>query len=567
VVDDEPTGRLILNRMLGRLGFEVVEAENGEAAVERFQACQPDLVLMDVMMPVMDGYEATRRIRRLERGRFVPIIFLTAITSREDQAKCFDAGGDDVLSKPYDTTLLASKISALERIRTLHGETEMLLNRLHRDQEIARHLYDVVVTAPNVAGDALSVYLEPAGQFSGDVFLSARGPSGDLHVILADFTGHGLAAALGALPAAETFRAMVSKGFSGAQVLDGLNAKLTRLLPPGLFMAAQYLVVHRDLSRASMLNCGMPDALVLDGAGGGVKQRIVSSELPLGIIQDERYQLTPVSVTEGDRIVLLSDGAVEAESTGGEQFGAERIEAALIAAAGGPRVPRLVSELEAFCAGREPDDDVSVVEVAIVAGLVEDPAGAREEALAREDATLSGGLEPEGDTPPGAGGAAADWEFALSLSGQRLRTKEPVPLIINEVQELEGLAEHRTALFTILTELYVNALDHGLLRLDSSLKTLEGGFGRYFEEREHRLARLAEGTVRFRLSCAAAGSGGRLTIRVEDTGSGFDFETYRANRNDRGAALSGRGLQLVESLCESLVFDRPGNQVEAIFVW
>ncbi|MEW8431811.1 MAG: response regulator, partial [Candidatus Thiodiazotropha sp.] len=101
IVEDEVTNRMILKALLKKRGYNVIEAENGVEAIQQFREHAPDLIFMDVMMPVMDGYEAAGEIKQLAGDQFVPIIFLTAMSDEEALARCVEVGGDDFLSKPY----------------------------------------------------------------------------------------------------------------------------------------------------------------------------------------------------------------------------------------------------------------------------------------------------------------------------------------------------------------------------------------------------------------------------------------------------------------------------------
>jgi hypothetical protein len=117
-----------------------------------------------------------------------------------------------------------------------------------------------------------------------------------------------------------------------------------------------------------------------------------------------------------------------------------------------------------------------------------------------------------------------------------------------------------------LTELYVNALDHGILQLDSSLKKGEDGFTRYFQQREHRLQSLTEGEIRISLRLYTQHRGGYMVIQVEDSGHGFDINGV-VLQEVPGTLFSGRGIMLVRSLCKQLHYAHPGNKAEAIYVW
>ena len=119
LVDDDRINRVLLNAILKREGYTVLEANDGQEAVDIFDNEKPDLVLMDVMMPVMDGYEATKLIKSRGVDRFVPVIFLTAVTDEKALAKCVECGGDDFLVKPYNRVILKAKIDAMLRIRSV----------------------------------------------------------------------------------------------------------------------------------------------------------------------------------------------------------------------------------------------------------------------------------------------------------------------------------------------------------------------------------------------------------------------------------------------------------------
>lgn len=117
IAEDSAADRLLLSTIVRRQGHQVLTAANGAEAVDLFRRQQPDLVLMDAMMPVMDGFEAARQIKALAGETLVPIIFLTSLTESEALARCLEAGGDDFLAKPYNQVILAAKIKAMDRLR------------------------------------------------------------------------------------------------------------------------------------------------------------------------------------------------------------------------------------------------------------------------------------------------------------------------------------------------------------------------------------------------------------------------------------------------------------------
>ena len=153
VVDDEAVNRMVLSAMLRGQGFEIIEAEDGERGVEICRTLVPDLIFMDIMMPTMDGFEATTRIKEMLGDVFVPVIFLTAISDEIQLRRCIEVGGDDFLTKPYSRTLLQAKIDAALRVRAMHldlarqrDELASYRNRQQRDLEVAKRILDNVGT-------------------------------------------------------------------------------------------------------------------------------------------------------------------------------------------------------------------------------------------------------------------------------------------------------------------------------------------------------------------------------------------------------------------------------------
>jgi two-component system, HptB-dependent secretion and biofilm response regulator len=559
IVEDEITNRMILKTLLKKRGYRVIEAENGAEAVEEFKQHEPDIIFMDVMMPVMDGYQATETIKQLSGDHFIPIIFLTAISDEQAMARGIEAGGDDFLSKPYSQTVLSAKIKAMERIRSLHRDTRMLYSRMQRDEEIAEQVFSGAVVAGNVALEHIHTLLKPASVFSGDLMLTAFAPSHDLYVMLGDFTGHGLAAALGALPTSEAFRSMTAKGFAPRQILHAINNKLYSLLPSGMFLAVQFIKVDHQLDHVTIINCGMPDCYLVEQQTGRIKERIKSRSLPLGIapdleFKDEFYHL---QIVEGDRVILATDGVIEARNTQGELFGQSRyLEIIQQDLVDSYIIAQLALALESFCEQAPQDDDISVVEVPLIRQIF--PAWGRNSLPDEIQRDLPEFYRIEEHRN--------GIEFQYTLYGAQLRRADPIPVLINSIQEAVGLHDHRRPLFTILTELYINALDHGVLGLDSDLKQGENGFTHYFQQREQRLDNLTQGRIQLKLGIHRQSNGGFILITVEDSGQGFDFQNFRSDPTNE-QRYSGRGLLLVESLCKQLRFRDPGNKVEVLYPW
>lgn len=555
VADDAPVNRLALTSLLKKQGHAVVTAENGQEAVDLFDREQPELVIMDIMMPQMDGYDATRLIKSRAKERFIPVIFVTAMSDEDSLVHCVKQGGDDFLTKPYNPLILKAKIEALTRIRELYAlvqsQNEDLRgyrDRLTREQELASSVLTRILHSGALHESHLKFWLSPAAIMNGDLLLVARTPAGSLHVFLGDFTGHGLSAAVCALPAAQVFYDMSAQGYPISDIAGGINRKLKDVLPSHLFCAACLVDLDSTGRRLTVWNGGIPDVLVWRHSQG-VFRRFPSDHLPLGVVSPEFFS-GAVSVAElrpTERVYLYTDGLIEATDADGAMFEQASIEACLEQLADPESLFESIRErVTAFCGDVPLHDDIALVEIASapLPALREESAGW---SVARP--ALPGRLQA-----------------ALEFDAEGLRGGDMMPTLMPLLNSLHVGPSHRESIHIILKELLSNALEHGVLRLDSALKNSVEGFGKYYDLREQTLASLENGWIKVELLQEHLGRTGTLTIRVEDSGPGFDYadEQPELSENTRPWA---RGIPLVRSLCREVVYRGNGNLVEAVYAW
>ena len=560
IVDDDKTNRKVLETILKSSGFDIKTAEDGEQAVAVFKENKIDIVFMDVMMPVMDGYKATRIIKSISETNdvFTPVIFLTALTDDKTLAKCIDAGGDEFISKPYNIAVLDSRIKAMERVRDLSRKTSYMYNQLRNDEELAVKVFSNAVLADNINNEEIRDILKPAEIFSGDMLVSAYSASRDINVLLGDFTGHGLTSAIGALPASEVFRAMTAKGYSLPEIVKTINAKLCKLLPTGMFMACQLVSIDNELAHVAICNFGMPPVYIRHN------DKIISADstmLPLGISTDidftQHVQYFDVEI--GDRIIMSSDGVVEARNKDDQEYSDNRLVNIINNYSSGKDefiIDHLYADLEDFCDQSPQNDDISIAEIRLSPEILPpwDIATISEE-KASDIEIKSHGKENTSCV-----------EFTIKNCGENIKKLDPVPQIVNNVSQIISTNKHSQSIFTILTELYVNALDHGILGLDSSLKKSPEGFSQYFKNREKALGSIGDAFINISIKIEEDSDKYVIIIRIEDSGKGFDISGYSLNDELTRTKAFGRGIALVQNLCHSLQYELPGNIVEAIYV-
>jgi hypothetical protein len=293
-------------------------------------------------------------------------------------------------------------------------------------------------------------------------------------------------------------------------------------------------------------NGGMPEGYVHEVATGR-RTPLMSRHLPLGVLSAEAFddstEVWPMAL--GDRVFLLSDGVLDTADANDQLFGAERLQQVFAA----NREPdRLFEDIEqALAAFRgQARDDVSMVEITLQAGQ---PLRAAEPMYA-----------DSGQSCP------LDWSVSFEFRAQTLRTYNPLPYLLQLLLEIHGLREQSGALYSVMAELYSNALEHGVLGLDSRLKRDAQGFAQYYRQRHERLAQLDSGYVRVHMQVVPTDKGGKLTLRLEDSGQGFDVEQELARPVDIDR-LSGRGLSLVRQLSSAVGWSDGGRTVYVEFCW
>lgn len=529
IVDDNEINRRVLREMLELEGHQVVEAHNGHEAIELFQQREPSLVLMDIMMPGMDGQEATRHIKSLTGERHTPVIYVTA-KSTTALPTALAAGGDDFITKPVDFKLLQAKIRAHLRVQRLNRQ-------LSQQQQLMAHFFDAALQQSYLDPDVIRHHMAPASAFNGDILLAERGPHGGLYVLLGDFTGHGLGAAMGTLPAAQVFFAMTRKGACVADLAREINRQLHTLLPPGMFLAATLLELGPSGTHVNLWSGGMPRIWWLD-RDNRLKSPLPSFHMPLGILTDAEFDpaVQAYAVDPGDRLYLHSDGLTEADNETGAIFGESRLEHILTNPVDDP-FQALLQALDQFRGQQPQSDDISLVEIRCQAIAPAEPS-----------------CHDTGDEPD-----VLPWQLSLALDSEQIRRFEPVTLIGELFTGHKCLARHCNLIQTVLSEIYHHLLEHGLLGLDARMKTDETRFVAYYRQREKALARLHDVHMEIRLALDNDAHGKYLRIRMQHDGPAADAHPSAASSEHP------TGLGLAAALCDSLRLHDDGRAIEACF--
>ncbi len=553
IADDNTTDRIILSRVLENLGHQVVQANDGQIAITQFIDHNPDLVLLDVIMPEYDGYEVAEIIKEKSDKTWFPIIFLTSLTEASDLARCIDAGGDDFVSKPINKIIIKAKIDAFERIINLYQTVAEQRERIQfhhehlvQEQEAAKRIFNNIAHRGCLESSNINYHLSPMSIFNGDLMLAAELPMGGMRLLLADFTGHGLPAAVGAMPTSEIFYGMTTKGFSIPDMMVEMNMRLHGVLPRGVFCCVIVVDIDARDQTLTIWNAGAPDSYVVNRDTGEIDP-IHSSHLPLGIQAPDKFEVVCQTheFSREHKLIAVTDGIIEAEDATGNLFGEARLLEGIKDNIGSESIcDALMEKVETFCGNSDQTDDVSLLEVVL-------PKSVKDEVI-----QSSGGSKSVSGT--------CDTALSLRLRGKSLGTFDPIPMVMQTLLTCNELGPHRTRIFTVLSELYNNSLDHGVLRLDSEMKNDREGFAKYYQTRAENLESIEQGFVDVSVDHQPTDDGGVLVFELKDSGIGFEVDKLLK----RGVKdYSGRGLPLLLSLCDSIEYFDEGSRVVASYRW
>jgi sigma-B regulation protein RsbU (phosphoserine phosphatase) len=366
IVDDVKANVDILVGAL-RGDYQLSVALGGQQALDVVRRSPPDLILLDIVMPDIDGYEICRTLRAAEATRELPIMFLSSLEDVNDKTRGFEVGGNDYLTKPFEVLEVKARVRSLLKAKAY---AEAVRAAAERDLRIAREIQTGLLPAniaAQIEGTGLDVHavLEPARQVGGDLFEVLRlGPDRVL-VAVGDVSGKGIPAALFMAVAMTLLRSLARQGRSPEEILAQLNDELLQQNPRGMFVTLQVLVFDLAQGRVSCASAGHHAAVRIT-AGQWPELVFTSSGRVLGLLPADGVASETLELQASDTFVLFTDGVSEAFDTNEDLFGEERLLAQLDASAGQSARETALGVLEAVrqhAVGAQQSDDITVVSV------------------------------------------------------------------------------------------------------------------------------------------------------------------------------------------------------------
>lgn len=562
IVDDDVLIRSIiietLTEELGELNVAITELNGYKSAYNALaRAGEIDLIILDNYLVDGEGIDLLPHVTQFCHLRGLEQLPVMMASANDDQAflaRCFALGASDYVIKPFDVGLLGYKAHALliakrnrDQLRRQNSQLEKLIAVREREEAMASFTYEFYLRKTQQIKLGVWSHLETPNAFSGDLLLSGRSHEGRFFFLLVDATGHDLSAAITLVPVISVFQRMVEKGFRMSRILHELNRRLVQDTPVDRFVAAIFLEIEPHSELVHIWNGGMPPVLLVNQQGVVVRE-FQSQHMALGILGEgafsSRAETCPVE--KQNWFLLCSDGLLEQTDPQGAVFGKNDI-AACLKGSPADSIQLLANRHRQFRADAPITDDM--VFCAIAPDLII-PTVSRN--TSNKTAHTIAALR---------GRDAFSWNY--TVHGEHI-AKTQIPLVCNGLIENLDLGQDLAErIFTILTELFINAVDHGLLKLDSRLKEGPDGFFRYMDERESRLKRLdGDSRVEITVAWQPDADPPRFSIAVRDTGEGFSPSTLAEGAIGEGQY--GRGLSLAESLASRIEIEPPGNYVKAI---
>jgi len=373
VVDDNEMNRDLLSRRLRRDGHTVVMAEHGRAALDELARAPFDLMLLDIMMPELTGYEVLEIVKKDPALCHIPVVMITAATEEESIVRCLLLGADDHLPKPFNPAILRARVASSLAKKRLHDGEQRYAKSLERELEIGREIQLGFLpdALPSPAGWELCAHFRPARQVAGDFYDAFTLPEGRVALVLADVCGKGVGAALFMALFRSLIRALAEPQFAAApSVAEGLrttlratNDYIARTHDRANMFATTFAAVLDPATGAlDYVNAGHEPPVIVD-AGGRVRARLAPTGPALGLLPELEFGVASDRLNAGETLFAYTDGVVDARDPQDEPFGEDRLMALLQtdAAPAARLLERIDAALSAYIGTADQFDDVAML--------------------------------------------------------------------------------------------------------------------------------------------------------------------------------------------------------------
>jgi serine phosphatase RsbU (regulator of sigma subunit) len=379
IVDDEAFNVDYLEQELEEKDYETISASNGKEALEMMRAKSPDLVLLDIMMPVMDGFEVLTRVKAEAEISDIPVIVISADNNLQSVVRGIELGAEDYLPKPFEQVLLHARISSSLEKKRLRDLQKLYLKSLEREFDIAREIQQGFLPAdlPQVVGWETAAYFKAAKEVAGDFYDVFQLSNGNLMCVVGDVCGKGVGASL----FMTLFRSLIRASATTDEFIlkkDGNPLNTGERLQHIIQFTNNYIAdVHRDANMfatvfigilditdgsLTYINCGNEPGIILGSSG--VKAELGPTGPVIGLFAGTNYDVARSSLCSGDALLAFTDGIPDALDPGETAYGRERLLASLKSETSAiALIERIRRSLQGFIGGAEQFDDITLLAI------------------------------------------------------------------------------------------------------------------------------------------------------------------------------------------------------------
>ncbi len=367
VVDDMPSNLRLLSQTLAEKGYGVRTVTSGPRALESARASPPDLILLDVRMPDMDGYEVCAHLKEDARTAQIPIIFISALDQVEDKVQAFQFGGVDYITKPFQVEEVLARTETHLALRRLQERLEKINRRMQNELTLAGAVQSSFLPSqmPQLPNWTFAASLRSAHETSGDFYDIIQLPDGCLGILIADVVDKGVPAALlMAMSWSLVESYAVQYPDSPGTVFNEVNHRLLTHLEGRQFITCFYGILDPQSGRLTYTNAGHPPPLLLRKNKAVEKLELTGP--PLGVLEEGVWEPVNLTLQPGESLILYTDGITDTNNTNGTLFGLKRLTTLVTKQAGKSAqsiLDALLAEIDQYMQDEIQFDDTAVIVV------------------------------------------------------------------------------------------------------------------------------------------------------------------------------------------------------------
>ena len=365
IVDDEVPNLQLLTQLLSEAGYQVRPATSPRLALKSALAKPPNLILLDVKMPEMDGFELCRRLKSNAATKDIPVIFLSSLRDTEDKVRGLQLGALDYVSKPFQPKEVIARVDTHLTIHRLRREVQNQRDQLEHELEVVSEVQRRLLPKrlPKIEGLNLAVHYETSRYAGGDYYDIIEITDNQWGIMVADAEGHSSPAAVLMAMTCSLLHSYSEPPTDPAKVLTYINRTLCKVAGPS-FVTALYAVFDANLRTLRFARAGHPPPMIFRHDENKSVELAGEAIYAMGIQPYDHLPVEETRLGSGDRVLFYTDGVTERFDIEGNIYGRNRLLKLLATeTANNPRqiLDRIIKDVQRFAGGRPPDDDQALV--------------------------------------------------------------------------------------------------------------------------------------------------------------------------------------------------------------